>query len=93
MSSQSRAFDDRSHDPPSAARMYDYFLGGYHNFAADRRAADAAAAIYPDFPLVMRTNRAFLRRSVEFLCSRGINQFLDLGSGIPTAGNVHEGLE
>lgn len=77
-------------EAPSAARMYDYLLGGYHNFAADRRAADAASSLYPDFPFVMRANRAFLRRSVEFLVAQGIDQFLDLGSGIPTAGNVHE---
>jgi hypothetical protein len=70
--------------------MYDYFLGGYHNFAIDRRAADAASALYPDLPLIMRANRAFLRRAVTFLCEQGIDQFLDLGSGIPTVGNVHE---
>jgi hypothetical protein len=70
--------------------MYDYLLGGYHNFAPDRQAAEVAASIYPDFPFVMRANRAFLRRSVEFLAAQGIDQFLDLGSGIPTAGNVHE---
>jgi SAM-dependent methyltransferase len=79
-----------SPDRPSVARIYDYHLGGHHNFAADRAAADAAAAAYPDLPLVMRVNRAFLRRAVEFLCAQGIDQFLDLGSGIPTAGNVHE---
>jgi hypothetical protein len=70
--------------------MYDYFLGGYHNFEIDRKAAEQAIAIYPDFPLVMRTNRAFLRRAVRFLSSQGIEQFLDIGSGIPTVGNVHE---
>jgi S-adenosyl methyltransferase len=77
-------------EAPSAARMYDYLLGGYHNFAPDRQAAEVAASIYPDFPFVMRANRAFPRRSVEFLAAQGIDQFLDLGSGIPTAGNVHE---
>ena len=77
-------------EAPSAARMYDFLLGGYHNFAPDRQAAEVAASIYPDFPFVMRANRAFLRRSVEFLAAQGIDQFLDLGSGIPTAGNVHE---
>jgi SAM-dependent methyltransferase len=77
-------------DRPSSARMYDYFLGGWHNFAIDRQAADAAAAIYPDFPLVMRANRAFLYRAVRFLAQQGIDQFLDIGSGIPTVGNVHE---
>ena len=77
-------------DVPSVARMYDYYLGGAHNFAADRAAAEAAIAVYPDLPLVMQTNRAFLRRAVHFLIERGIDQFLDLGSGIPTVGNVHE---
>src|SRR5215471_3738668 len=77
-------------DKPSAARMYDYFLGGYHNFAVDRRAADAAIAIYPDFPLVMQANRAFLRRAVKFLLGQGVRRFLDVGSGIPTVDNTHQ---
>jgi hypothetical protein len=77
-------------DKPNVARMYDYYLGGHHNFSVDRRAAEAAMAIYPDLPLVMRANRAFLRRAVRFLAARGVEQFLDIGSGIPTAGNVHE---
>ena len=76
-------------DKPSAARMYDYFLGGYHNFAVDRRAADAATAIYPDFPFVMQANRAFLRRAMKFLLGQGVERFLDLGSGIPTVDNTH----
>ena len=75
---------------PSVARMYDYYLGGMHNFAVDRQMADAGAAIWPDLPLIMRANRAFLRRAVRHLCAAGIDQFLDIGSGIPTAGNVHE---
>src|SRR5438093_11721643 len=70
--------------------MYDYFLGGYHNFEIGRKAAEAAIAIYPDFALVMRANRAFLRRAVEYLVAQGVDQFLDIGSGIPTVGNVHE---
>lgn len=77
-------------DKPSPARMYDYFLGGAHNIDVDRAAAERAIAIYPEFPLIMRTNRAFLRRVVRFLAAEGIDQFLDLGSGIPTVGNVHE---
>ncbi len=77
-------------DRPSVARMYDYYLGGAHNFAADRRAAQQAVAIYPDLPLIIQTNRAFLRRAVTFLVEQGVEQFLDIGSGIPTAGNVHE---
>jgi hypothetical protein len=70
--------------------MYDYFLGGYHNFAVDRQAAEAAVAIYPDFPLVMQANRAFLRRAVKYLVSQGVRRFLDLGSGIPTVDNTHQ---
>lgn len=77
-------------DKPSAARMYDYYLGGHHNFEIDRRMAEKAIAMWPDLPLIMQTNRAFLRRAVDFLVAQGIDQFLDIGSGIPTIGNVHE---
>lgn len=75
---------------PSAARMYDAMLGGFNNYAVDRRAVERAAAIYPDIALVARANRAFLRRAVTYLLEQGIDQFLDLGSGIPTVGNTHE---
>jgi SAM-dependent methyltransferase len=75
---------------PSAARMYDYYLGGSHNFAIDREAAEQAIAMWPDLPIIMQANRAFLRRAVRFLVAQGIRQFLDIGSGIPTVGNVHE---
>jgi len=75
---------------PSAARVYDYYLGGYHNLAVDREFAEQAMLSMPELPLIMRTNRAFLRRSVRYLVGQGIRQFLDLGSGIPTVGNVHE---
>jgi hypothetical protein len=77
-------------DRPNVARMYDYFLGGAHNFAADREAAEQLFKLFPDLPLVSQTNRALLRRAVQFLIGLGIKQFLDIGSGIPTAGNVHE---
>ncbi len=77
-------------DRPSAARMYDYYLGGSHNFAIDRHAAEQAVAMWPDLPLIMQANRAFLRRAVRFLVAQGITQFLDIGSGIPTVGNVYE---
>ena len=77
-------------DTPNAARMYDYYLGGFHNFAPDRQMAERAIAAWPDLPLIMRANRAFLRRSVTYLVGQGIDQFLDIGSGIPTVGNVHE---
>ncbi|MEV0154613.1 SAM-dependent methyltransferase [Micromonospora sp. NPDC050686] len=75
---------------PSVARMYDYYLGGSHNFAPDRAAARAMMAAVPDAPLMAQANRAFLRRVVQFLAESGVRQFLDIGSGIPTVGNVHE---
>ena len=77
-------------DRPSAARVYDYFLGGAHNFAVDRDLAKQIAAMTPDIARTMRANREFLRRVVRFLVAAGIGQFLDIGSGIPTVGNVHE---
>ena len=77
-------------DQPSAARIYDYALGGAHNFAADRAAAEALFKALPGAALVARSNRAFLQRAVEYCCAHGVRQFLDLGSGIPTVGNVHE---
>jgi hypothetical protein len=70
--------------------MYDYYLGGHHNFPVDRAAAQQVIAAFPDMPLVAQANRAFLRRAVRFLSDQGITHFLDLGSGIPTVGNVHE---
>jgi hypothetical protein len=75
---------------PSAARVYDYYLGGSHNFAVDRAMAEQAIRILPELPANMRANRAFLRRAVRHMLHEGVRQFLDLGSGIPTVGNVHE---
>ncbi len=75
---------------PSAARIYDCFLGGIHNFAVDREVAERAVALVPDLPQVARDNRAFLRRAVRLAAARGVRQFIDVGSGIPTEGNVHE---
>jgi SAM-dependent methyltransferase len=75
---------------PSAARIHDYYLGGVHNFAVDRAFAKQAVRIEPELPLVSRANRAFLRRAVRHCHEAGIRQFLDLGSGIPTCGAVHE---
>ena len=72
------------------ARVYDYFLGGSHNFASDRQFAEVVIRAAPDVVRVARENRDFLGRVVRFECARGIEQFLDLGSGIPTVGNVHE---
>lgn len=77
-------------DRPNAARVYDFFLGGSHNFAADREMARMAIEMWPELPEIMQANRGFLRRAVRFMASEGIRQFLDIGSGIPTVGNVHE---
>jgi hypothetical protein len=75
---------------PSIARVYDFWLGGSHNLVADRELGEAMARLDPWIPVACKANRAFLRRAVEFLVARGVRQFLDLGSGIPTVGNVHE---
>jgi hypothetical protein len=72
------------------ARYWDYLLGGHHNFEVDRAAGDLIIKVAPDARLGALANRSFLRRSVRFLAQKGINQFFDLGSGIPTVGNVHE---
>jgi hypothetical protein len=89
---------DRSQPPlgidasvATAARMYDYWLGGHDNFAADRIAALKIAEGTPEIPAVARANRAFLGRAVRYLAAEaGIRQFLDLGTGLPTKGNVHQ---
>ena len=75
---------------PDASRVYDYALGGVHNFAVDREFWHRAEAAFPGAGLAARTNRAFLGRAVRWLAERGVRQFLDIGSGIPTLGNVHE---
>ncbi|RPF38268.1 SAM-dependent methyltransferase [Streptomyces sp. TLI_185] len=75
---------------PSVSRIYDYYLGGSHNFEVDREAARKAMEFMPGLPKIMQANRAFMRRAVRFAVGEGIDQFLDVGSGIPTFGNVHE---
>src|SRR4051794_40886540 len=77
-------------DRPSAARVYDYFLGGVHNLAVDRELAEQIARMTPNIGDTMRANRSFLRRAVRFLGGEGVTQFLGIGAGIPTVGNVHE---
>ncbi|MFC7344347.1 SAM-dependent methyltransferase [Saccharopolyspora griseoalba] len=77
-------------ETPNAARMYDYYLGGSHNFAQDRAAAARALEVTPTMIPGARANRAFLQRAVRFCLDAGVRQFLDLGSGIPTVGHVHE---
>jgi hypothetical protein len=75
---------------PNIARMYDYWLGGKDNFAADREAADRMAQAIPQLPWLARENRGFLQRAVGFCAREGVTQFLDIGSGLPTNRNVHE---
>ena len=90
--------DDRHGLPPGfdttvahASRVYDYWLGGKDNFAADRIAAEAIMAVRPTILRDIRANRAFLGRAVRFLAAEaGIRQFLDVGTGLPTSPNVHE---
>ena len=75
---------------PNVARMYDYWLGGKDNFAADREAADRSTAAVPQIPWMAQENRRFLGRVVRFCASQGITQFIDIGSGLPTMENVHQ---
>jgi SAM-dependent methyltransferase len=82
--------EDIDLNQPSIARVYDYYLGGFHNFAADRAVVEKTLQILPESPLIAHANRAFLSRAVRFCLDAGVTQFLDIGSGIPTVGNVHE---
>jgi hypothetical protein len=75
---------------PHVARVYDYWLGGKDNFAADRVMGERTLQAYPNLVFSVRANRAFLARAVRFLGGQGIRQFLDIGTGIPTANNTHE---
>ncbi len=72
------------------ARVYDYWLGGKDNFAADREAAELALQAYPELAKAVQSNRAFLARAVRYLTGAGIRQFLDVGTGIPAASNTHQ---
>jgi S-adenosyl methyltransferase len=75
---------------PSPARLYDYYLGGRYNFPADRAAAKRIIAALPDLPDAAWANRSFHQRAARWLAEQGIRQFIDIGSGLPTAGNTHE---
>ena len=76
---------------PHSARMYDYYLGGKDNFEVDRKTAQQAMASWPAVRTAVRENRAFLGRAVRYLVAEaGIRQFLDIGTGLPSANNVHE---
>ncbi|MFI6175303.1 SAM-dependent methyltransferase [Nonomuraea sp. NPDC051191] len=82
----------RQFDPhtPNLARMYDYMLGGKDNFAVDRLAIEQLAELVPEAVPLARANRAFLQRAVRYVGAAGVTQFIDLGSGLPTQGSVHE---
>ena len=83
-----RALDTRH---AHSARVYDYWLGGKDHFAADREAAEQAIAANPGIVMDVRANRAFLARAVRYLVADcGVRQFLDIGTGLPTASNTHE---
>ncbi|MDN3359867.1 SAM-dependent methyltransferase [Actinomadura sp. DC4] len=75
---------------PNVARMYDYYLGGKDNFAADRDAAEKALEFAPQIRIAAQHNRAFMGRAVRYLAEAGVRQFLDIGTGLPTQSNVHE---
>jgi hypothetical protein len=75
---------------PHPARVYDYWLGGKDNFAADREVAEKTLAVAPETSQSVRSNRAFLRRAVRLAAEAGVHQFLDIGSGLPTMENTHE---
>ncbi|GDY28998.1 hypothetical protein GTS_06310 [Gandjariella thermophila] len=75
---------------PSAARIYDWYLDGVHNYAIDREFGERVVRLWPHVKGVARQNRDFLRRLVVNALDAGVRQFLDLGSGVPTVGNVHE---
>src|SRR5919109_4867299 len=75
---------------PSIARVYDHWLGGKDNYEIDREEATRLEEHLPDLPRIARENRAFLRRAVRYLAEQGIDQFLDLGAGLPTADNTHQ---
>ena len=77
-------------DQPSSARVWDYFLGGSHNFDVDRRVAEQAISFKPDMPDLARQVRMFLQRAVHTAAAAGIDQYIDIGAGVPTMGPVHE---
>jgi len=84
-------FTDLQPDVPHAARMWNYWMGGKDNFAADRAAGDAVAQVYPEIVVMAQQSRQFLIRVVRHLATEaGITQFLDIGTGLPTMQNTHE---
>lgn len=81
---------DLGQDRPHNARMYDYYLGGKTNYAVDREAAQAAIRVFPAIEVGARANRAYMHRIGRYLARQGICQFIDIGTGIPTAPNLHQ---
>jgi hypothetical protein len=77
---------------PSTARLYDYYLGGTSNFAVDRAAAEHMRTVMPELSDAAWANRAFHQRAARWMAARGVRQFLDIGSGLPTAGNTHDAV-
>lgn len=75
---------------PHSARMYDYFLGGKDNYPVDVAAAEQVTSLFPAVSAMARTNRAFMHRASRLLAERGVRQFLDIGTGIPTRPNLHQ---
>ncbi|KAJ2982834.1 hypothetical protein NQ176_g1122 [Zarea fungicola] len=75
---------------PSVARMYDVYLGGTHNYSADREAVEAVKTALPDINEIAVEGRAFLGRVIRYMCSQGITQFIDIGSGLPSSENTHQ---
>jgi hypothetical protein len=84
------ADDDYMTDRAHSARVYDYYLGGKDNYPVDRAMAEATAEAFPGIRIAARANRAFLRRAGRYVAESGVRQFLDIGTGIPTAPNLHQ---
>jgi len=78
---------------PSPARLYDYYLGGVNNFQVDRDAAERVRAIMPELSDAAWANRGFHQRAARWMAEQGVRQFIDIGSGLPTAGNTHEAVQ
>ncbi|MFI6707048.1 SAM-dependent methyltransferase [Nonomuraea sp. NPDC050478] len=85
-----RAPDGVDPNVPNVARMYDYYLDGKDNFAADREAAERILKLFPNTKTSAAVNRGFLRRAVRLVTDNGVDQIVDLGAGLPTQGNTHE---
>jgi O-methyltransferase involved in polyketide biosynthesis len=90
---RAREIFQKSLTTPQVGRVYDFFLGGDANWAIDREFGKRVMTAMPDAPRIARQNRKFLGRAVRYMLDQGIRQFVDLGSGLPTEGNVHEVAE